>query len=325
MQNLILECVRASPIAVCMGAVLRVLRVNRHTPRIAWNCSLSDISATRAHLGLLMMAAISAASSQTATPDRLAFEVASVKPAGSVSGRLTMNGGPGTSDPGRITYTNIMLRRILLSAYEVRNYQISGPDWLDSLRFDITAKVPAGATTQQFHSMLRNLLATRFKMTVHRESKELPIYALLTAKNGPKVKATPDDGASAVKPPDEQLAMTQPFEGKDGFPALAMRTPGLVSETKGGRARVTAKETPISKFADLLSGLLDRPVVDMTGLTGNYSFVVYFTPEDQNPDGGSDPSIFGALPEQLGLRLEARKGQVELLVIDHAEKVPTGN
>jgi uncharacterized protein (TIGR03435 family) len=297
---------------------------NRRKPSVARNRFLSDNSAPRAlHLGLLMMVAIGVASAQTATPDRLTFEVASVKPAKSAGGRFTMNGGPGTGDPGRIAYTNIMLRRILLSAYEVRSYQISGPDWLDSLRFDITAKVPDGATQEQFQSMLRNLLETRFKMTIHRESKELPIYALLTAKNGPKVKAIVDDGSG--KQPDDQLAMIQPVEGKDGFPTLALRTPGLVSETKSGRARVTAKETPLSKLADLLSGQLGRPVIDMTGLTGNYSFVLYFTPDDQNPDGGSDPSIFGALQEQLGLRLEARKAPVELLVIDHAEKVPTGN
>ena len=117
-----------------------------------------------------------------------------------------------------------------------------GPEWLDSLRFDIVATVPDGATKEQFQSMLRNLLATRFKVTVHRESKELPIYALLMSKNGPKVKATVDDG-SAGKQPDDQLAMIQPVEGKDGFPTLSLRTPGLVSETKSGRARVTAKET----------------------------------------------------------------------------------
>jgi uncharacterized protein (TIGR03435 family) len=299
---------------------------NEHTPHVAGRWSLPDNSVRQAlYLGLQLMVAISVASSQTAAPGRLTFEVASVKPAKSASGRFTMNGGPGTSDPGRMSYTNIMLRRVLLSAYEVRNYQISGPDWLDSLRFDLTAKVPDGATKEQFQSMLRNLLETRFKMAIHRESKELPIYALLVSKNGPKVKATVEDGGSARRPPEEQLAMIQPGEGRDGFPALSLRAPGLVSETRNGRARVTAKETPLSKFADLLSGQLGRPVVDMTGLAGNYSFVVYFTPEGPNPDGGSDPSIFGALQEQLGLRLEARKGPVELLVIDHAEKVPTEN
>ncbi len=174
--------------------------------------------------------------------------------------------------------------------------------------------------------MLRNLLVTRFKMAFHRESRVLPIYALLTAKNGPKMRAIADDSALAGTPPGDELAMIQGVEGKDGFPALSLGTGGLVIETKNGRARVTAKETPISKVADLLSGQFGLPVIDMTGLAGKYSFVLYFTPENANPDGGSDPSsIFGALQDQLGLRLEARKGPVELLVIDNAEKVPTEN
>lgn len=277
------------------------------------------------HIGLLMIVAGGAASSQTAMTDDLRFEVASVKPAQSASGRFTMNGGPGTSDPGRVTYTNIMLRRILLNAYEARNYQIVGPDWLDTLRFDIIAKVPEGTTKDQFQAMLRNLSITRFQMTVHRESKELPIYALIAAKNGPKIKAIADDAPSTGKPSEDQLAVIQSAEGKYGFPALSLRAPGLVIETKGGRARLTAKEVPMTKLADLLSAQVGRPVVDMTGLTGNYSFILYFTPEGPNSTDSSEPNIFGALQEQLGLRLQARKGPVELLVIDHAEKIPTEN
>src|SRR5437016_3631573 len=97
---------------------------------------------------LLAILGMRAGSSQST--DRMAFEVASVRPTQTASGRFTMNGGPGTSDPGSISYTNIMLRRVLLAAYDVSNYQISGPDWLDSLRFDITATVPAGVTKAQF-------------------------------------------------------------------------------------------------------------------------------------------------------------------------------
>jgi uncharacterized protein (TIGR03435 family) len=276
-------------------------------------------------VGLSMIVASGVTSSQTATTKELRFEVSSVKPASSASGRFTMNGGPGTSDPGRISYTNIMLRRIILRAYEVKNYQISGPDWLDTLRFDITAKVPDGTTKEQFQAMLRNLLFTRFKMNIHRESKELPIYALLVARNGPKIKARAGDAASTGKLAEDQLAIIQPAEGKDGFPALSLRTPGLVIETKNGPARVTANEVPMTKLADLLSGQVGRPVIDMTGLVGYYSFVVYFTPEGPNSADGSEPSIFGALQEQLGLRLEPRRGPVELLMIDHAEKVPTEN
>jgi uncharacterized protein (TIGR03435 family) len=261
------------------------------------------------------------ASSQTATGD-LAFEAASVKPASLASGRFTMTGGPGTNDPVRISYTNVTLRRVLLSAYDVRDYQISGPDWLDTLRFDIVAKLPEGTTKEQFQSMLRNLLAARFGMIVHRESKELPVYMLFVAKNGLKLKSPV---TAAEEPAEEQLATIRPAEGSDGFPKLSLPAPGLVIETRNGRARVTAKEVPLTKFADLLSGQLGRPVVDGTGLNSNYSFVLYFSPEGPNPSDAPDPGIFSAVQEQLGLRLEARKAPVDLLVIDHAEKFPTGN
>ncbi len=240
------------------------------------------------------------------------FDVASVKASKSPGGRVAM-----TRDPGRITYTNITLRRVLLAAYDVKNYQLVGPDWLETLRFDITAGIPEGATEEQFKAMLRDLLATRFKMTIHRESKELPIYALLVARNGAKIK--PQDGTSTDA---EQIAGMQRDEGKDGFPVLSLPTAGLVIETRNGRARVTAKDVPIEKLADLLSGQVGRPVFDRTGLAGNYSFVLYFTPESGE---GAEPFVFTALQQQLGLRLEARKGPVELLVIDHAEKVPTEN
>jgi uncharacterized protein (TIGR03435 family) len=270
-------------------------------------------------LGLSILGALSAAFSQSA------FEVASVKPSQSAGARFTMSGGPGTNDPGRISYTNIMLKRVLLAAYDVGYHQILGPDWLDTLRFDITAKVPDGAGKEQFQSMLRNLLATRFQMAAHQESKELPIYALLAAKSGIKMKVTVDPDGAAATLPEAQLAIVYPGEGQDGFPAVSLRSPGLVMETKSGRARLTAKEVPISKLTDWLSGRLDRPAVDMTGLGGNYSFVLYFAAEGAGADGAPEPDIFAALPEQLGLRLEPRKGPVELLVIDHAEKVPTGN
>jgi uncharacterized protein (TIGR03435 family) len=117
-----------------------------------------------------------------------AFEVASVKSAGPGGGRFTLTGGPGTPDPGRIVYTNIPLRRVLLEAYDIANSRLSGPDWLDTLRYDITAKIPEGTTKKQFQEMLRNLLAARFQMVVRREVKELPVYSLLPAKGGVKIK-----------------------------------------------------------------------------------------------------------------------------------------
>jgi uncharacterized protein (TIGR03435 family) len=242
------------------------------------------------------------------------FEVASVKPSKSTTGRVTI-----ANDPGRISYSNIMLRRVLLTAYDIKPYQLVGPEWLDTLRFDIEAKFPESATNEQIQAMLRDLLATRFKMAVHRESKELPIYALLVGKTGPKIKPKAE-GASTG---EEQVASMQKDEGKDGFPVLALPASGLVIETRNGRARITAKDVPIEKLADLLSGQVGRPVLDKTGLGGDYSFVLYFTPE--GAAAGDEPFLFTALQEQLGLKLEARKGPVDLLVIDHAEKVPTEN
>ncbi len=274
--------------------------------------------------GLILILAAGVASSQTSTAERQTFEVASVKPARSETGRFTMNGGPGTSDPGRISYANIMLRRILLNAYEVKNYQISGPEWLDTARFDITARVPDGTTMERFRAMLRNLLETRFQMKIHRESRELPIYALVAAKNGPKIKPSVKAPPNGV-PGEDQLATIRGDEGKDGFPALSLRAPGLVIETKDGLARITAKEVPLTKLTDLLSGQVGRPVIDTTGLPEDYSFVLYFTPEGVNTGDHAEPSIFGALQEQLGLRLEARKGPVEMLVIDQALRIPTEN
>ncbi|MGO9258456.1 MAG: TIGR03435 family protein [Bryobacteraceae bacterium] len=247
------------------------------------------------------------------------FEAASVKPVPPAGGRFSMSGGPGTNDPGRIRYTNVPLRIVLLRAYDVKNYQLLSPDWLNTLCFDITAKIPEGTTKEQFQSMLRSLLETRFRMTLHRESKELPIYELLVAKKGPRIKAV------TAQSTDEQLATALPGEGPDGFPKLSMPSSGVIIETKNGAARITANEVTLAKFAESLTGRAGRPVIDRTGLAGTYSFVVYFTPEVANASDSSEPDLFAALQEQLGLRLEPGKGPVELLVIDHAEKIPTEN
>ena len=266
--------------------------------------------------------AMAAAALAQATADH--FEAASVKPSQSSGQRFSLSGGPGSSDPGRIVYSNTILRPILLNAFDVKNYQLTGPEWLDTLRFDITAKIPEGATKEQFQAMLRNLLVERFRMAMHRESKEMPIYALLPARGGPRIKPLDEPGGPA-KPIDEQAATVQRAEGRDGFPVVSFKAPGVVIETKNGVARATAHEVPLTRFADFLSGRLGRPVVDTTGLGGKYSFEVYFTPDGPGAADGAEPDVFSAVQQQLGLRLEARKGAIELLVIDRAEKVPAEN
>ena len=251
------------------------------------------------------------------------FEVASVKAVPNGTGRFTMTGGPGTNDPGRIAYTNIPLRRVLLAAYDLANYQIVGPDWLNTLRYDIAATVPAGTSKDQFQAMLRDLLAKRFRMVMRRESREMAIYAMLPGKGGVKLQPVESD----AKPLEAggQLGEVKPGQGKDGFPEVKLAASGIVIETQNGRARITANAVPMAKFAEFLSGRLDRPVLDRTGLAGIFSFNVYFRPEGADGGDATDPGIFVAVQEQLGLRLEATRGAVEMLVIDKAEKVPVEN
>ena len=288
-----------------------------------------------------------------------AFEVASVKPAAPITGnfiRVGMRGGPGSSDPGQITYTNVTVKNVLMNAYGVKGFQISGPGWLDSERYDIVAKLPRGATKAEFMVMLQNLLAERFKLTLHREKKDLPMYALVVGKNGPKLKESVDDPAPKEGGPADGPAATMGklTMGRDGFPVLPAAAGGrgaMAMTMMNGNARMTANGQTMAGLAEMLSGQLDLPVVDMTGLTGKYDYTLYFAPEGlagmrlpgglppppppgeagggmpaaNAPDAQSNPNLFTALQEQLGLKLEQRKGPVDLLVIDHLEKAPIEN
>jgi uncharacterized protein (TIGR03435 family) len=171
----------------------------------------SEMLAATLRIGLAMVTGC-LAYGQTADKS-LTFDAASVKPAAPPTpdgrGMIMMagpTGGPGTKDPGRIHYPYMSLKNILMNAYDVKNFQIVGPGWLDTERFDITATMPPDTTKEQFRAMLQNLLAERFKMTVHRETKELPMYSLVVAKGGPKMKEAaelpaPKDEGDAPPPP----------------------------------------------------------------------------------------------------------------------------
>ncbi|MGD0666486.1 MAG: TIGR03435 family protein [Bryobacteraceae bacterium] len=329
-------------------------------------------------IGLAVLPAATALAQST--PDKLTFEVASVKPAAPPTPdrmMIMMRGGPGTDDPGRATLSNVTQRLLLAKAYGVQDYQISGPPWLDTERYEIAVKVPKGATKEQFMVMLQNLLADRFKLTLHHETKELPLYALVVAKNGPKLKESapppapdgtaPKDGAGAgyggppagagfgppPGPPPGEGGMPRPQMGKDGFPGLppGAGRGGVIMMMMPGRARMIGNGQPISKLADALARQLGRPVTDKTGLTGTYDFTLDFDPEGSMggrggmmmrmpggppPGGGGDgpaanppeseaAGLFTALQEQLGLKLEQKKGPLDMLVVDHSEKTPVEN
>jgi uncharacterized protein (TIGR03435 family) len=309
----------------------------------------------------------------------LTFEVASIKPAPPPvpdgRGRIMIagpSGGPGTKDPGRIHYPFMSLKNLLMSAYDVKNFQISGPPWLDTERFDITATMPPETTKEQFRVMLQNLLAERFKLTIHRETKDLPMYSLLVAKGGPKMTesappAPPKEGDDAPPPPPP----SRPKIGADGFPELPAAITGragIFNMMMPGRGRMIGSQQTMHDLADRLSGQLSRPVTDETELAKKYDFTLTYsteglsmmgpmgpmpppggggggvavavagpaggggggaggggTPAASQPEAEAPPDIFHAIQAQLGLRLESKKGPVELIVIDHMEKTATDN
>jgi uncharacterized protein (TIGR03435 family) len=225
-------------------------------------------------------------------PTRVEFEVATVKPAPPQPDGSTSYGM--STDAGRLNYANVTLKDVLEKAYRVQQYQITGPDWIDTERFDITAKIPDGAARDQVPLMLQSLLADRFKLTLHHETKELPMYALVVAKNGPKFKSIESDA-------------------------------DISSNSSRTHWHVEAKAS-MHRFAEFLGEEVGRPVADQTGLSGSYEMTLDWAADDAPAnDATAGPSIFTALQEQLGLKLDSTKGPVEMLVIDRAERTPTDN
>jgi uncharacterized protein (TIGR03435 family) len=222
-----------------------------------------------------------------------AFDLASVKL--TAHGR-TADGWSVSSlkivSPGRLVAINASLGECLRWAYEVKEFQISGPGWLDSdaASYDIEAKAPPETPPDRIRLMFQTLLAERFGLALHRETKTLAGYALEAAKKGPKLRPASTDG-------------------KVGF------------SSSGGSdgVHVTSQSGTMIGLAHRLSLDLDRPVFDRTEIQGRFSIDLQWARE------GSGPSIFSALQEQLGLKLEPMKAPFEILVIDHAEKVPTAN
>jgi uncharacterized protein (TIGR03435 family) len=226
-----------------------------------------------------------------------AFEVASIEPNRSESGGSSIR-----RSAGRLRMENVPLRKLTLWAYGVpddREYALAGPDWMATERFDIQATFPADTTPEQVRTMTQRLLAERFQLKLHSETRERPIYALVVAKGGPKIQAVEDGQA----------------------------------RTSGAPGQFEATKITMLKFADMLARFTGQKVVDDTGLKGVYDFTLEWSPEQTKmpaPEDGvaagpSGPSVFTALQEQLGLKLEGRRGPVDILVVDHMEKVPTAN
>ena len=284
----------------------------------------------RANAALFLFAL--AAYGQTATPP--AFEVASVKPAPLDPAKLIAGQQKigATIDAARVELRSLTLADLIRTAYRLKSYQVSGPEWLNSERFDVIAKLPEGVLRAQIPEMLQTLLIERFKLATHRTTKDLPAFTLVLGKAGPKLKE------SIV----EIRVDTQATRADTGLSARGVVTnsspDGTVTQTTGPDGmRLQMQHMTMGVLVGHLSRLKDRPVTDLTGLTARYDFVLELSrqelveaarasgqampPADPPTDG---KSLENSL-ELLGLKLEARKLPVELLVIDRMEKTPTEN
>jgi uncharacterized protein (TIGR03435 family) len=267
---------------------------------------------------VMIIASVAAAAQQ--------FEVASIKPSPppTAGGRLRIGsrGGPGTNDPGLFTCERCGVLILLRQAFDLEDYQISGPDWMRAARFNISAKVPEGASREQFRIMLRNLMTERFKLQSHRETKEVQVYDLVVAKNGPKMK----ESTGPLDADERPGRLTERKLDADGFVILP---PGRLPMAMmyEGRASSRHAEETMAELALSLSTEIGHPITDATGLKAKYDFTLNYIMETDGPPAAdvTGPNIFRALQEQLGLKLEPKKGSVEVLVIDHIEKIPTDN
>jgi uncharacterized protein (TIGR03435 family) len=248
----------------------------------------------------------------TILPAQTVFEVVSVKP--NLSGNAPSD--PKTS-PGRLSWTNATLRQLIQLGYDVRPYQlIALPDWADTARFDVSATTSFPASPQQMNTMLQGLLVDRFDLAVHRDRRELPVYALVLSRRdgrlGPQIHpATVDCQSFSAKPLDSGTAQAE-YAG---------------CEPQMGLTRIKAPGFRISGLASGLMRILDRPVVDKTGLAGAFDIELSWTPDPTMlpigmpapPPGG--PSIFTAVEEQLGLKLVSDRAPVDVLVIDRIARL----
>jgi uncharacterized protein (TIGR03435 family) len=232
--------------------------------------------------------------SQTVHPPDTAFDVASIKPA-----RPEARGYSIRPFPGRLSTENVTLKLLIAEAYHVYDFQISGPKWIDSERYDLEAKIGGDAppTKAQLRAILQKLLADRFGLSVRRESKEMPVFMLEAGKGGSTLQP--------AKHPDSPV----------GFRVFQRR-------------QITAENAPLEHLTDALTWFLGRPVLDRTGLEGSFDYKLEWSPDETQlrsqeapPEtDGNTPSLAAALQQQVGLKLASGKGPVDLIVVEKAER-----
>jgi uncharacterized protein (TIGR03435 family) len=264
------------------------------------------------------------------------FEAATVKPSPPNDGGFIRGckGGPGTSDPVLWRCTNATITMLVARAYDIKHYQLTAPDWMANANYEISAKLPRETTIEQLREMIRNLLADRFKLEFHRSRKEMAMCDLLVAKGGPKLKEWVDKPAHDTKndPADWGTGGKGAATDEDGYPNIPKNCNGCMSINAAGKARYRASKQPLKAFADMIGNQLGMPVNDQTGLTAQYEITLSWSSgggvsKHPDVDSAADPGITmeAAIAQQLGLKLVPKKGLVDIIVLDKAQRNPTEN
>jgi uncharacterized protein (TIGR03435 family) len=241
---------------------------------------------------------VSAAAAQP-DPGRRAFEVASIRPSAPRGGRIEGMHGFGANiqvGPGSVTMRAVSLRTCIRWAWHVLEPQVTGPEWIGEDRYDVAAKAPGTATEDDLRQMMQALLAERFKLAVHRQSKETAAWILSVGKGGPKFQESDGEGESSIAPNPQKM-------------------------------EVAIARTQVSQLVDLLTTVLRAPVIDETGLKGRYDITLRLDKYIPDPGAPVDivSTILTGIQQELGLRLEQRKVPLDLVVIDGVERAPVEN
>jgi uncharacterized protein (TIGR03435 family) len=269
-------------------------------------------------------------------PKDLKFEVASVRPSQPTTDRVDIGLH---MDGAQVRIVALPLRDYIVRAYRMKLYQVTGPEWLSSEKFDVNAKLPEGSTPDQIPEMLQALLAERFQLKLHHDQKELPVYALTVGKPPLKLQeSAPDATAGEPRKGDANIAIS----GSEAGVSVDL---GNGSSYTFSNGKFEVKKFTMDMLARQLERYVDRPIVDMTGIKGNYDLSVTVTQEDAQTmlihaavnagvvlppqvlragENGSIASLIDGL-QQLGLKMEARKAPLDILVVDQASKTPTEN
>jgi uncharacterized protein (TIGR03435 family) len=314
---------------------------------------------------LLALAPLTAVPAAAQTPAAPHFEVSSIKPAVPLQTQINSAVSAGNASQlrvmqqvitdSRIDVNTLSLADLIVMAYRIKPYQLTAPDWMKSERFDVQATLPQGSTKEQVPEMMQALLAERFKLKIHREQKPQPVYALVVAKDGPKLQPA----VEAAPPPDDPNAQTLSLAGQDikisgdgrGGQVLSTNGQNIRIQTSAEGIRMEFDKATMAQFVEQIGQFLDKPVIDQTGLTGAYRVALELSQEDmmamlaakiaaagvtlptplpgapapgQAATPSSNSSIFTTV-QKLGLKLDSRNLPVDTVVVDSAEKTPTEN